>query len=80
MVGAAEALDALSRDVEDLGAALCADPDVAARYLDQLQGVDRIAQSLEQLAGVLRAPEPGVAIEAVRVGALQDQLRAAHGG
>lgn len=76
--GAAEALDTLSRDVEGLGAALCADPAVAERYLDQLQGVDRIAQSLEQLARVLRAPVPEDAIDQVRVGDLQDRLRLAN--
>ena len=76
--GAAEALDSLSRDVEGLGAALCADPSIAERYLDQLQGVDRIAQSLEQLASVLRAPVPEEAIAQVRVGDLQNQLRLAN--
>ena len=76
--GAADALEALSHDVEGLGAALCEDPGVAERFLDQLQGVDRIAQSLEQLAHVLRSPVPEDAIQHVRVGDLQTHLRLAH--
>ena len=79
MHGTADALDSLSRDVEGLGAALCADPAIAERYLDQLQGVDRIAQSLEQLAGVLRADVPEDAISSVRMGDLQAHLQSAHG-
>ena len=76
--GTADALQELSLEVEGLGAALCADPGVAERFLDQLQGVDRIAQSLDQLAQVLRAPVPEDAIDTVRVGELQTQLRLAH--
>ena len=76
--GTADALSSLSLEVEGLGAALCEDPVLAERYLDQLQGVDRIAQSLEQLAQLLRAPVPEAAIDDVRVGDLQIRLRAAH--
>ena len=76
--GAADALSSLSQEVEGLGAALCKDPALAERYLDQLQGVDRIAQSLDQLAKVLRAPVPEAAIDDVRVGDLQLRLKAAH--
>ncbi len=76
--GTADALELLSHEVEGLGAALCADPAIAERYLDQLQGVDRIAQSLEQIASVLRAPVPEDAITHVRVGDLQTHLRQAH--
>ncbi|MEM6585248.1 MAG: hypothetical protein AAF692_05795 [Pseudomonadota bacterium] len=76
--GAADALESLSHDVEGLGAALCTEPAIAEQFLDQLQGIDRIAQSLEQLAKVLRAPVPEDAIDDVRVGDLQDQLRMAY--
>lgn len=76
--GAGEALEALSHDVEGLGVALCADPTIAEQFLDQLQGIDRIAQTLEQLSNVLRAPVPEEAIDEVRVGDLQAQLRQAH--
>ena len=76
--GAGDALEALSRDVEDLGAALCADPSIAERFLDQLQGIDRIAQTLAQLATVLRAPVPEEASNEVRVGDLQTRLRQTH--
>ncbi|MEM7689769.1 MAG: hypothetical protein AAF291_12175 [Pseudomonadota bacterium] len=78
MRGTAEALDGLSREVEGLGAALCADPGVADRFLDQLQGIDRIAQSLEQLACVLRATVPEEAIDEVRIGDLQAHLQSAR--
>ncbi|MEM1195961.1 MAG: hypothetical protein AAGH57_07645 [Pseudomonadota bacterium] len=77
MDGTADALEGLSHEVEGLGAALCEDPEIASRYLDQLQGVDRIAQSLEQLAQVLRAPQPDAAIETVRMSDLQERLRSA---
>jgi hypothetical protein len=76
--GTADALTSLSYEVEGLGATLCADPALAERYLDQLQGIDRIAQSLEQLARLLRAPVPEEAIADVRVGDLQIHLQVAH--
>ncbi|MEM6856250.1 MAG: hypothetical protein AAF559_00130 [Pseudomonadota bacterium] len=75
---AADALSGFSREVEELGAGLCCDPDIAERYLDLLQGLDRIAQSLDQLAGVLRAPHPDEAIDALRMGDLQNRLRVAR--
>lgn len=79
MDATAQTLEALSREVETLGVDLCVDPDIAGRFLDQLQGIDRIAQSLDQLASVLRAPLPEAAIDQVRMGDLQARLRIAHG-
>lgn len=78
MDAAASALDTLSHEVEGMGVELCADPDIALRHLDQLQGIDRVAQSLAQLAQVLRAPRPEAAIDEVRMGDLQARLREAH--
>lgn len=75
---AAGALDALSHEVEGMGVELCADPDIALRHLDQLQAIDRVAQSLAQLALVLRAPRPEAAIDNVRMGDLQARLREAQ--
>lgn len=78
-MGTADALEGLSHEVEALGAVLCADPDIAGRFIDQLQGVDRISQSLAQLANVLRAPKAEDAIADVRLDELQQHLRAANG-
>lgn len=80
MDSAANALEALSCEVEAMGVELCADPDIALRHLDQLQGIDRVAQSLAQLALVLRAPQPEAAIDEVRMGDLQAHLRMARHG
>ncbi|MDJ0977114.1 MAG: hypothetical protein QNI87_01095 [Erythrobacter sp.] len=71
----ADTLTSLSVEIEALGATLCADTDIATRHLDELQGVDRIAQTLGQLADVVGAPSPGDAIEAVSIEGLRDQLR-----
>jgi len=78
IMGTADALYGLSLDVEGLGEALCAHPAIAEQFLDQLQAVDLIAQSLEQLACVLSAPVPEDAIAQVRVADLQTQLRIAN--
>lgn len=75
MNGTADALFGLSLDVEGLGEALCADPAVAERFMDQLQMVDLIAQTLEQLAQVLSAQAPEEAIQQVRVADLQTLLQ-----
>lgn len=51
----AEALDALSEDIEKLAHRLCADPAVLANHLTELQDFDRIAQYQRALARVFRA-------------------------
>jgi hypothetical protein len=67
----------LAMEAEEFGVVLCMDPDFAGRYLQQLQNIDRIAQSLRELAGILSASNPQAAIEAVRLGALRAVLEKA---
>ncbi len=67
----AERLATLAEDAEAFGIVLCSDGDVAARYLVQLQQIDRLAQSLRELAGVLSATDPEAAVSAIRLGELR---------
>lgn len=67
----AERLATLAEDAEAFGIVLCSDGDVAARYLVQLQQIDRLAQSLRELAGVLSATDPEAAVGAIRLGELR---------
>lgn len=69
----AEVLISLSDELEQLGAALCADPDICARHIDMLQRIDRIAQTQRGLAAIIAAPEIGAAAEAASL----DDLRIA---
>ena len=64
----------LAADAEGFGVVLCTDPAIAARYLEQLQQIDRHAQSLRELAAILNAPVPEAAIAAVRLGSLRSEL------
>ena len=50
---------------------LCSDDNVAGRYLVQLQQIDRLAQSLREIANVLAAEDPGAAVAAIRLGDLR---------
>lgn len=67
----------LAAEAEEFGVVLCMDPDFAGRYLEQLQHIDRIAQSLRELAEILSASDPQAAVEVVRLGALRDVLETA---
>ena len=73
----AATLDDLAREAEDFGLTLCGDAAVATRYLVQLQQVDRIAQSLRELARVLPSPEPRAALENMCLGDLRNRLEQA---
>jgi len=75
----ADTLETMSREIEQLGGDLCSSPALAEQFLDQLQAIDRFSQTLSQLAHVLRAPEPGAAINAVCMDELRAQLQRAHG-
>ncbi|MEO0058183.1 MAG: hypothetical protein RIT17_1656 [Pseudomonadota bacterium] len=75
----AATLDDLAREAEDFGLALCADADVTARHLVQLQQIDRQAQSLRELAQVLSANDPAAAVGAIRLGELRQALEATTG-
>lgn len=70
----AESLGALARDTEGMGLALCSDPDIAARHMEQLQAIDRISQSLRELARVLAASDPEAAVGEICLGDLRAAL------
>lgn len=75
--GIAARLRALAEEAEAFGIVLCSDADVAARYLVQLQQIDRLAQSLREVAHVLAATDPDDAIAAIRLGELRLALEKA---
>lgn len=66
----------LAEESEQFGLVLCSDSDVAHRYLVQLQQIDRLAQSLREVAVVLTAPDPEAAVAAIRLGDLRVALEA----
>lgn len=70
-------LGSFAEDAEAFGIVLCSDYDVATRYLVQLQQVDRLAQSLREMANVLSAEDPDIAVAAIRLGELRDVLEQA---
>ena len=72
-------LASLAEEAEAFGIVLCSDGDVAARYLVPLQQIDRLAQSLRELAGVLSAAEPEAAVGEIRLGELRLALERASG-
>lgn len=77
LLAIAKTLGALAAEAEDFGLALCGDSDVAARYLVQLQQIDRLSQSLRELGRVLCADDPRVAVEAICLGDLRAELEQA---
>ncbi|RIV92873.1 hypothetical protein D2V17_01010 [Aurantiacibacter xanthus] len=72
--GVAEILEELAGEVECLGESLCADPDVIVRHMDQLQGIDLIAQTARQLAMLVGSDNPAAALGDVRLEALRRRL------
>ncbi|MFM7402956.1 MAG: hypothetical protein ACKO1N_02435 [Erythrobacter sp.] len=74
LAGIAARLAALAEESEDFGLVLCSDPDIASRYLVQLQQIDRLAQSLREVAGVLKATNPHAAVADIRLGELRGAL------
>lgn len=75
--GIAARLATFAEDAEAFGIVLCTDGDVAARYLVQLQQIDRLAQSLREMASVLAAENPEAAVAAIRLGELRLALEQA---
>lgn len=67
----------LASDAEGFGVVLCTDPAITTRYLEQLQQIDRHAQTLRELAEIMRAHQPETAIGAVRLGDLRSELERA---
>lgn len=70
-------LGKLAQDAEGFGVVLCADPAITVRYLEQLQQIDRHAQSLRELATILDSTMPEAAVERVRLGDLREELERA---
>lgn len=77
LAGIAGRLATFAEDAEAFGIVLCSDGDVAARYLVQLQQIDRLAQSLREMANVLAASDPDAAVAAIRLGELRHTLEQA---
>lgn len=71
IVSSAETLFEISGDIEELGAALCSDPEVLAAHMEALQQVDLIAQKLRGLATVLAAECPASATQALPLESLR---------
>lgn len=71
LAGIAAQLAALAEESEEFGTVLCSDVAVAGRYLVQLQQIDKLAQSLREMAGVLAAPDPDAAVAGIRLGELR---------
>ncbi len=67
-------LDELAEDAEQLGANLCADPQITAGHMVQLQGIDLLAQNLRQLSEVLAADAPISAADNIRLDDLRSRL------
>jgi len=74
LAGIAARLGTFAEDAEAFGIVLCSDYDVATRYLVQLQQIDRLAQSLREMANVLSAANPEAAVAAIRLGELRHAL------
>ena len=72
---AAHSLQVMASQVEELGAELVVDPEVAQRHLTSLQSLDRWSQQLVQLANVIAAEDPVAAAEEVTLSELRDHLR-----
>jgi hypothetical protein len=73
----ADHLGTFAENAEAFGIVLCSDYDVATRYLVQLQQIDRLAQSLREMANVLAAEDPDAAVAAIRLGELRQMLERA---
>lgn len=78
LAGIAAQLTELAEESEQFGLVLCSDAAVAGRYLVQLQQIDKLAQSLREMATVLSAPEPELAVAGIRLGELRIALE--HAG
>lgn len=78
--GIAARLATFAQDAEGFGLVLCSDADVAGRHLVALQQIDRLAQSLREMAMVLTAEDPDAAVAAIRLGELREALEQCHAG
>lgn len=80
LAGIADRLAALSEDAENFGMVLCSDSEVAGRYLVQLQQIDRLAQSLREIARVLASGDAESAVAGICLGELRGVLEQASAG
>jgi hypothetical protein len=71
LAGIAAQLSGLAEESEQFGLVLCSDAAVAGRYLVQLQQIDKLAQSLREMADVLAAADPHAAVAGIRLGELR---------
>lgn len=67
-------LDELAADIELLGESLCADADLAARHMGQLQAFDLITQKQRALGNLLRADCPVSALSSIDLEELKRRL------
>jgi len=67
----------MAKSSEELGADLSANPHVVSNHLVQLQRIDLFSQTLCQLAAVLAAEQPELAVDEVRLDQIRHQLVAA---
>jgi len=79
LAGIAAQLADFAEHSENFGIVLCSDASVAGTYLVQLQQIDRLAQSLREMASVLAAPDPCAAVAAIRLGDLRQALEQSSG-
>lgn len=70
----ADVLGELADDAESLGADLCANPQITADHMVQLQGIDLFAQTLRQLSDVLAADNPMQFASEVKLEELRSRL------
>ena len=71
---AAQSLEAMAQEVEELGTDLLLDPHVAQNHLMSLQSLDRWSQQLVQLANVLSSKDPIAAADLVTPSDFRDHL------
>ncbi len=64
-------------EIELIGEALCADPEVTIRHMTALQAFDRIGQHLLAIAGLLQADDAAAAIVDVPLEHLRQRLHRA---
>lgn len=71
---AAEILAELAAELEELGARLCGDPEVAERHMTELQAIDLIVQKQQHLSDLLTAKCPYDAVEKMRIEELKHRI------
>jgi hypothetical protein len=71
LAGIAAELAVCAEQSEQFGIVLCSDPLIAGQYLVQLQQIDKLAQSLREMANLLNAVDPKAAVAEIRLGDLR---------